>query len=105
MFERILLPLDGTETGEIVLPYGEEFARELGSEIILYQVRGPQRDDQERMRMAYLDRLSSTVQEDVKKSTAKNIKIITKVQAGEPAQNICDLVNNNKLPTTLRSGY
>jgi nucleotide-binding universal stress UspA family protein len=105
VFERILLPLDGTETGEIVLPYGEEFARELGSEIILYQVRGPQQDDQERMRMAYLDRLSSTVQEDVKKSTAKNIKIITKVQAGEPAQNICDLVNNNKLPTTLRSGY
>jgi len=97
VFERILLPLDGTETGEIVLPYGEEFARELGSEIILYQVRGPQQDDQERMRMAYLDRLSSTVQEDVKKSTAKNIEIITKVQAGEPAQNICDLVNNNKI--------
>jgi nucleotide-binding universal stress UspA family protein len=97
VFERILLPLDGTETGEIVLPYGEEFARELGSQIILYQVRGPQQDDQERMRMAYLDRLSSTVQEDVKKSTAKNIKIITKVQAGEPAQNICDLVSNNKI--------
>ena len=40
MFERILLPLDGSEIAEMALPYGEELARSLGSELILFHVRG-----------------------------------------------------------------
>ena len=32
MFERILLPLDGSEVAEMALPYAEEIAGSLGSE-------------------------------------------------------------------------
>ena len=42
MFERILLPLDGSEIAEIAIPYGEELARRLGSEVILYHTQGPE---------------------------------------------------------------
>jgi nucleotide-binding universal stress UspA family protein len=38
MFERIMAPLDGSSTAEIALPYAEEIADKLGSEIILTSV-------------------------------------------------------------------
>ena len=39
MFDRILVPLDISETSEIVIPYASELAGKFGSELILYHVR------------------------------------------------------------------
>ena len=38
MYERILVPLDGSEAAEVVLPYAEEIATKLSSQIILVSV-------------------------------------------------------------------
>ncbi len=38
MFEKILVPLDGSELAEVALPYTEELAGQLGSEIHLVHV-------------------------------------------------------------------
>ena len=38
MFNRVLLPLDGSDLAEAVFPYAEELARKLGSEIVLFHV-------------------------------------------------------------------
>ena len=38
MYERILVPLDGSDLAETILPYVEELARKAGSEIILLHV-------------------------------------------------------------------
>ena len=38
MYEKILVPLDGSELAEVALPYVEELAGKLGSEIILLSV-------------------------------------------------------------------
>ena len=40
MFERILIPLDGTEIAEVAVPYAEELASKFGSEVILYHTYG-----------------------------------------------------------------
>jgi len=37
LYERILVPLDGSELAEGVLPYVEELAKRLGSEVVLLQ--------------------------------------------------------------------
>jgi len=37
-FERILVPLDGTETAEVALHHAEEFRKKLGGKIVLIQV-------------------------------------------------------------------
>jgi nucleotide-binding universal stress UspA family protein len=37
-FERILLPLDGTETAKQALPYATELAQKLDAEVILFRV-------------------------------------------------------------------
>ncbi len=43
LFNRILVPLDGSERGEAALPYVVELTRQLASEIILFRVVEPGR--------------------------------------------------------------
>ena len=99
MFERILLPLDGSEQSEMALPYGEELASKLGSEVILYHVHGHEHQQQGHMHQMYLDRLAETVQRNIRKGLPKGteVKVTTKVEAGEPTENICNLVDKNKV--------
>jgi len=99
MFQRILLPLDGSEISETAIPYTEELASKLGSEIVLYHVHGHEHAEQAHMHQVYLDRLAEIVQRNIRKDrpNGKEIKILTKVEAGEPTENICNLINNNKI--------
>jgi len=97
MFEKILVPLDFSEASEIVVPYAEELAGKLGSEIILYYVRAKDHAELEHFFLDYLDNLAKTIKQNVKKKSAKEIKVTTDVATGEPSQNICELVSKNKI--------
>jgi len=44
MFNRIVLPLDGSELAEAAIPYGVELARRLGSELVLLHVCLPEQN-------------------------------------------------------------
>jgi nucleotide-binding universal stress UspA family protein len=95
-----LLPLDGSEVSEMALLYGEELARALGSELILFHVRGPERQPEyERIHQVYLERLAETVKLNTinNQSGGKEIKVSVKVETGEPTTNICSLVENNNI--------
>ena len=41
MFKKILVPLDGSKTGEVVLPYVRQLVEKLSSEVTLLQVVTP----------------------------------------------------------------
>jgi nucleotide-binding universal stress UspA family protein len=71
----------------------------LGSEIVLYHVYSPEHEQQEHLHQAYLDRLAETVQSHIRKSQPKSVevKVTTKVEVGEPTENICNLVDTNKV--------
>jgi len=97
MFEKILLPLDLSEASEIVVPYAEELAGKLGSEIILYYVRAQGHEELEHFFLNYLDSLAENIKQRVRKKSAKEIKVTTEVATGEPSQNICELVSKNKI--------
>jgi nucleotide-binding universal stress UspA family protein len=99
MFEKILLPLDGSELSELTLPYVEELAGKLGSEVVLYHVHGHEHTNQEHMHLMYLERVSEIMQRNIRNSQPQltNIKITTIVEAGEPTENICNLVESNKI--------
>jgi len=70
MFKRLLVPLDGSELAEIALPYAEELAIHLGSEVILINVRMPSEDPDNPEHRAYISKLVATTAQDIKKSTA-----------------------------------
>ena len=99
MFQRILLPLDGSELSEMTIPYGEELASKLGSELILYHVHGHEHSNQEHMHQIYLERVAEIMQRNVSNSrpNGPELKVTTKVEAGEPTENICNLVDKNNV--------
>jgi nucleotide-binding universal stress UspA family protein len=96
MFERILIPLDGTEMTEVAIPYVEELASKFNSEIILYHVQGRDQEELEHAHHVYLDKLAENLNEMIKDGT-NAVKVTVKIQTGEPAQNICELVEKNKI--------
>ena len=104
MFERILLPLDGSEIAEMALPYGEELARSFGSELILFHVPGQEhRPEYEHIHQVYLERLAETVKRNIRNDQRGNEegKVITKVEAGEPTENICNFVEKNNIDLVI----
>jgi nucleotide-binding universal stress UspA family protein len=94
VFDRILLPLDGSEVSESALPYGEELAKRLGCELVLYHVHRREDEDRKRMQQVYLDSLAGRLQSEFKGSHAK---VSTEVGAGEPTESICNVVEKSRV--------
>jgi nucleotide-binding universal stress UspA family protein len=103
VFERILLPLDGSELSEVAIPYGEELAARLGSELVLYHVS--EREPSQHMHKMYLDKLADSVRHTIneKLPKGKEVKVTTKVETGDPKANICNLVDSNKIDLIVMS--
>jgi nucleotide-binding universal stress UspA family protein len=68
MYKRILVPLDGSGLAEVALPYAEELAEKLDSELILINVRAPGEDPGNPEHRAYLSKMVATVEQDIRKS-------------------------------------
>jgi len=101
MFERILLPLDGSEMAEMALPYGEELARNLGSALILLHVGGPEhKPEYDHIHKIYLERLAEAMEHNISDDQPGR-KITIEVETGEPSLNICNLVEKNKVDLVI----
>jgi nucleotide-binding universal stress UspA family protein len=104
MFGKILIPLDGSEFSEAALPYGEELAIKLGSEVILYHASGQETQKQyEHMHRMYLDRLAEIMEKNIAKArqNGKPPKITIEVEAGEARENICNVVEKNGISLVI----
>jgi len=89
MYERILIPLDGSKAAEIVIPYVEEIAAKLGSEIILVSVAESKTTDRDHLHRSYLEPITKQVQRQLKDWGAREeVKVQGKVLPGKPADEI-----------------
>jgi nucleotide-binding universal stress UspA family protein len=70
MYRRILVPLDTSKLAEIALPYAEELAAKLGSEVILIHVRTPADTPENLDHRVYISKMAATTEQNVKKSPA-----------------------------------
>lgn len=70
MYKRLLVPLDGSELAERALPYAEELAKHLGSDVILVNVRGPAENPDNPEHRVYLNDKVATIEQDIKNSPA-----------------------------------
>jgi nucleotide-binding universal stress UspA family protein len=68
MYKRILVPLDGSELAELALPYAEELAEKLDSEVILLNVRSSGEDPDNPELRTYLSKTVAIVEQNMKKS-------------------------------------
>ncbi len=92
MFEKIIVPLDGSSTAEVAFTYAGEMASRLGSDLILLFVKEPQDYRSEHILQCYLnDRLQAieqTAAPFLKESGTKEIKVQTQIVTGDPAEEI-----------------
>ena len=94
MYEKILVPLDGSKSAEIVLPYAEELAGRLGSEIVLIYVNDPIAAPYDRMFEFYLQTIGAATKRAAERYIqppgGKEIKVKSEILEGHPAQEIVD---------------
>jgi len=94
MYERILVPLDGSGLAEVALPYAEELAGRLGSEVALIYVSESAEVPRQYIHQFYLQKISEAIKEGAErtpgKSVAKAIKVESAVLVGHPGEEIVD---------------
>jgi nucleotide-binding universal stress UspA family protein len=86
-YSRIMIPLDGSDAGEIVLPYAEEFAARLGSEIVLVNVSEATSVASAQLSRPYLTHVAEQLIGNIRVARA-DARVFTQMLAGKPVDEI-----------------
>jgi len=108
MFERILVPLDGSKLAELALPYAEELAARTGSQITLLQVIASSEAEDYDKNQVYLKGVAKEVKIDTKKLLPKpegEIRVETAVLTGNPAEAIVDYAATKKISLIVMASH
>ncbi len=94
MYEKILVPLDGSALAEVALPYAQELAGKLGSEVYLVYVNELPLDPYQHMHTFYLDKMVEVTRQGAekyhKKSGTREIQVKSAILLGNPAEKIVE---------------
>jgi nucleotide-binding universal stress UspA family protein len=96
MYEKILVPLDGSSAAEIVLRYAEEIGSKFGAEIILVSVSEQAVDERDHLYRTYLERTAEQLEcrlDD--RGVKEQVKLKKEVLVGIPAGEILRYVDEN----------
>ncbi len=94
MFARILVPLDGSEFGELALRYAEELAGAFGAELTLLLVCEPAEAKYRHMSQLYLDKVAAEAKARINASpSGAQVKAV--ISDGVAATEITDFANKN----------
>jgi nucleotide-binding universal stress UspA family protein len=92
MYDKILVPLDGSELAEVALPYAEELAGRLGSEGTLLYVSESAEGQYHRIPQFYMEETAKATRRGaeryLEKPEGKAIKVESAVLVGHPADEI-----------------
>jgi nucleotide-binding universal stress UspA family protein len=94
MFERIAIPLDGSELGELALPWATEIASIFNSEVSVISVSDNESIEERRMRETYLEHKVENINNQLLKL---NTKVNMFVLVGEPATKIVEYTQQQKI--------
>jgi nucleotide-binding universal stress UspA family protein len=101
MWERILVPLDGSGLAELALAYAEELAIAFSSELVLLYVSEAKESQYRPMHQLYLEEVAKRVGEHLK----KRAKIKAIVLTGEPAEGIINYAEKNKASVIIMASH
>lgn len=93
MYEKILVPLDGSEIAEVALPYAEELAGRLGSEITLISVSHSAEEQDQQMFQFYIQKTVESVRERAERA----IEVDSAILVGNPAEEIVDYADSGNI--------
>jgi nucleotide-binding universal stress UspA family protein len=96
MFEKILVPLDGSELSEQALPLAEELAGRLGSKIVVLQVSESTESGLYHMQELYINQIAQRVTNMVKKYRA-DAQVEPVIIIGSAAEEIIKYIDRNDI--------
>ena len=105
MAEKILVPLDGSNAAEIVIPYVEEIATKLSAEIIVVSVYESS-DDMSHLHSYYLERVVEQMQRQLKEfEPGVELKIQSDVLQGKPAHELLHYADEADVSLIAMASY
>lgn len=108
MYERILVPLDGSKLAEAALPYAEELAGMLDSEVCLLGVCEPDQSQFSHMYQLYIEQMAELVKRhigDYYKKEGAEAKVKPIITCGEPAEEIISYSEKNDISLVIATTH
>lgn len=114
MFNKILVPLDGSKIAEKALPYAEEMAVEFGSKVTLLSAGAPEDTPQHDEYYEYLNKTSAALEAHMKKTghlpPQKKVNITTAITGrtglfSDPAAEILDYADKEDHNMIIMSSH
>ncbi|MCK5654430.1 MAG: universal stress protein [Dehalococcoidia bacterium] len=97
MYEKILVTLDGSELAEIALPYAEELAGALDSEVTLIHVSESAEDKYLHMDELYMEKMVEATRKGAERYRGKSAKVGAVHLVGHTAEQIVDYADKEKI--------
>jgi nucleotide-binding universal stress UspA family protein len=109
MYSKVVVPLDGSPLAEVALPYAEEIAGKMDSEMILLSVLASEEPEEYRTHYTYTKKIIEHTRRQVEKyhNDEKNgaIKIGAATRVGSPAEGILNYISSSNTCLTVMATH
>lgn len=108
MLESIVVPLDGSKLAEVALPYAEEMAAKMGSDIALLSVLESLTGEEYKEFRKYATRIVPATKHYAEKyfeTGSKAIKVEAITRTGNPAKSILEYVDKGNVDLIVMASH
>jgi nucleotide-binding universal stress UspA family protein len=109
MYQRVLLPLDGSELAEVALSYAKGIAGRLGLEVLLLHVAGKGEAESLPLHRAYIDQASERLRREMAevqgKTGSEPVVVKGEVAVGYPAEEILRYAGEKEVDLILMATH
>lgn len=113
MYKKILVPLDGSELAEKVLPFAREIASRLGADIVFLHAYSPQESEPRDFYKSYIQEKVELLQKDLRETAGKSksrrqsgpAKVEGEIVNGHPAEEILHYAEEKKVDLILMATH
>jgi nucleotide-binding universal stress UspA family protein len=113
MYKKMLLPLDGSELAEKVIPYAKELVGRLDLDLLLLHVENPMEQDSTPVNRAYIQRMVEVIRaqsQEVQQRTGfkqgdKAVEVKGEVATGHPAEEILRYADEKSIDLILMATH
>lgn len=97
MYQRMLVPLDGSESAEVALPYAEQLVGKMGDEITLISVVASGKSQQGHIYQVYMQKMVERTAQEIKKQAGKEVNVQSAMLEGDPSEEIVDYAERENI--------
>lgn len=97
MYQRLLVPLDGSEQAEYALEYAAELSQRIGAQVTLFHVCAPTEHHLQQMHEGYLAHQTMLLKDLLNQAGVEGTRVDSMMVFGDPATEILGYANENNV--------